>query len=248
MRASDRRLVALLLVATLVACGAPQPPAVSTIDGTIARPAGAPAPLGVAVVVFDDIEPPGGLPSSVIEFDDGYYAGPVGSVGADGRFTLTFPDGASLPPGVFAPADDFLLNARRLDACQLTASDPAARVTTAFFDLITLPGITILTADGLMFGITTDRPLGFDLEGAVLADFAGHAFQTWVYADRAVGVGASGDGCTTQDMTFLVDVTLAEGWNVLSWTVTVDADSGRLSGVALRDGEADEVFVIGIFP
>ncbi|CAN5821030.1 hypothetical protein BH23DEI1_BH23DEI1_06710 [soil metagenome] len=213
------------------------PDAATTVDGIVTTLEGAPAPLAVGLMLIDFDAPV--LLASVTEIEPGTFVGPLSPVDADGAFTMVLPDGAGLPDGVFTTADDFVLF-MPVD-CSLDASAPEVRVTGAVFEFVTIPGVALLTANGLEFAIATDQPADPTDEPS-LYDLA---FQTWVYAEDAVEVQSMGTGCD-DGFSYSIDVSLTAGWNQLSWTIEYDALADTVTGVALRNSDVEDVFVLGI--
>jgi hypothetical protein len=214
------------------------PTASYTAEGTVVSFEGGAAVLGVALALIAVPEEVEVLRTSVVEVEEGVYVGPVSPIGPDGRFTLAFPHADALPETVSAPADDFVLDVRTVDDCTLTATDPAARITSTTFSFLPIPAVVAVTAEGLALTITLDELV--DITDASL-EFTAFTFPTWVHADRAVSVETTGAGCTLVDAVIDVDVTLTQGWNQLAWSFVIDAETDDVLGHALRNGDG-EVF------
>lgn len=244
-----RRLLLLSLPLTLLvlsACGSPTaaPPAAVTIDGVVTTVTGAPPILGAALV-FIDVSAEVGT-SSVTEILEDIYMGPLAPVGADGSFSIQYPEGSELPAGLLTPVQESIFNVKGFPSCSLVASDPAVMATTTVFELATVPGIGLVTATGSTFAVATaealpETPLDEDLFAA--------RFQTWVYASGPTSLATEPATCVEDapdDMTLSVSVSLTEGWNQLEWTVEMD-DLGNMQGLSLGNSTAEELHVMPAF-
>jgi hypothetical protein len=246
--AAARSLVLPLLL-TLAACSQPSPSAeVDTryrVTGHVASPDAQVVPLGVSFLMLDDaIVYKFGLSDAVdalgfIEAFDAFYLTEIETL-AEGAFEIAIPDGDDIPVGAMVGAADFVANTRQFVACTVEASDDDALVSVHTFaygdEFVTLPGIVVFFFPGMAFSILTEEPV--DMVNDVPSD---HAFVTWVYADRAVDV-TSGAGCGDVDHDIVIDVSLAAGWNQLSWTIVdggLDPDT-----LILQNSDADEVYVM----
>jgi hypothetical protein len=207
------------------------------VEGTIVGLEGA-GNVGVALVLMDDPVDMLLSRSALVDMGDGSYLGPVGQVGADGSFTLPFPILADLPPTLFAPADDFVVNARSTPGCGLTASDPEARVTTTFFAYFVAPILVLVHDEGFDLVIVFEQPVDFADDEAGVFDAS---LVTWVHATRPVSVATSGDGCATDEYTFEVEVGLEAGWNQVAWIMSEDAGSQTVA-LRLQNSDVEEVF------
>ena len=177
---SRRRLLLLFLPLTLLAlsaCGSPTaaPPAAVTLDGVVTSAPGADPVLGAALAFIDTSSPVG--TSSVTEIFENFYMGPLAPVGADGSFSIQYPEGSELPAVLMGPAQDSVLNVTDFPGCSLVASDPAVTTTIVLFELVGVPGIGLVTALALP-SLATAEALPETPTGGLLAA----RFQTWVYA------------------------------------------------------------------
>src|SRR5690606_26071245 len=156
------------LAVALTACGTTQPPQspepdvkATYYDPPVATP---PVPLAAAMLVISP-EPvlmsAGGqqiAPSALTEVGEGWFVGPVAPIGEDGSVALDFVDADSDLEALLVPADELLLGIDPM-ACVVTASDTSVVVTATAFELITIPGVVVLTADGLVPSVLTAEPM-----------------------------------------------------------------------------------------
>ncbi|MFA5551011.1 MAG: hypothetical protein WDA03_05275 [Trueperaceae bacterium] len=245
-----RRLLLLSLPLTLLvlsACGSPTaaPPAAVTLDGVVTPVTGVPPILGAALI-FIDVSAEVGT-SSVTEILENVYMGPLAPVGADGSFSIQYPEGSELPAGLLSPVQESVLNVTEFPSCSLVASDPAVMATTSLFELATVPGIGLVTASGTVLAVATadalpETPLDEDLFAA--------RFQTWVYASGPTSLATEPAPCVgaaPEDLALSVSATLTEGWNQLEWSVETD-DLGDPQGISLGNSTAEELHVLPAFP
>lgn len=240
-----RLLTATLAVLVIAACSQPpneeQPP--SGPEGTVHTQSGEPAMVGAALFFLDLGEPTDPEPVSVIDAGDGLYFGPVTTIAADGSFTLALPDGSELPAALMKDADGFVYNALLHPSCALSASDATVSVTSAAFELITIPGIGLLSVEGFVPGIATAEALpATPTEEDVFAA----RFQTWVYATGPTTVVTDPVVCDSDGQTLSVSVSLTSGWNQLEWTVVTD-DMGDFAGMVLGNSTADDLHVASLY-
>ena len=230
---------------TITVTVTPDAGAAFRVEGTASVFEDAAPPIGVALVLIDDM-PLNVLSSSVIEIFDGGYLGPVSPVAADGSFTLVLPPGADIPQTVFAPADDFVTLLRSVDACGLEASDASVAVTALFsqFELWHMPSIAVITADGFQIAFNTDALIETGGEGE--PDLQDFRYLVWVYAQSAVDVTSTGAGCDEGGFVYGVDVSLEAGWNQLGWSLSYDEIADDFTGMTLGNSD-DDVYVLG-FP
>ncbi len=242
-RLSPRLLAPALAILIVAACSQPseQPPAGP--QGTVHEVEGAPVMLGAAMFFVDITGPMALDPASVIEAEPGLYLGPVTGIGADGSFALELPEGSELPAALMEDADYFVYNALTSASCSLVASDPTVDVTTAAFELVTVPGIALLSVEGLIPAIATAEELSVPITDEEV--FAAR-FQTWVYADGPTTVVTDPAVCDDAGSSVSVDVSLASGWNQLEWTILTD-ELGDFAGLALGNSTADELHVLPMY-
>lgn len=228
------------LAVALTACGTTQPPQspepdvkATYYDPPVATP---PVPLAAAMLVISP-EPvlmsAGGqqiAPSALTEVGEGWFVGPVAPIGEDGSVALEFVEADSDLEALLVPADELLLGIDPA-ACAVTASDTSVMVTATAFELITTPGVVVLTADGLVPGVLSAEPM----TATDTPSLAEHTFYGFVYASAPVEVSAMGDDCVTAGVT--ADVSLEAGWNWVAWTVELD-ETDSFSHVHVGDVEA----------
>ena len=223
---------------SIVVTVAVDPEAASTVDASFSAPVGFPPALAAGMFVLD-VATLG--PTSFTEIEEGVFIGTTAPIGADGSVTVTLPAHADIPDELFGTAGTFLMQVTDLADCSLNASAPAVRVMNAVFELITVPGVGILTAEGFVPAIATDAYIDISLPD--IETVYASKFQTWVYSEGAVSVHTEGSGCATVGNAFDVDVDLVEGWNQLSWSILIDTDTDMLTGFSLRNSTATEVFL-----
>lgn len=219
------------------------PEAASTVDASYWAPVTFPPAVAAGLFVIDVVTPVG--PASFTEVDDGFFIGTTTPIGADGSVAVTLPAHADIPNVLFGTADTFLVQVADIAACSLNASAPTVRVMNAVFELVTIPGVGLLTMDGFIPALATDRFI--DISTADAATVYGSKFQTWVYSEGAVSVHTEGTGCATVGDTFDVDVDLVEGWNQLAWGIVYDVATDTVTGITLRNSTATELFLSPFF-
>ena len=215
------------------------PEAASTVDGSYSAPVGFPPALAAGMFVIDVATAFG--PTSFTEIEAGVFIGTTAPIGADGSVTVTLPAHADIPDVLFGTAGTFLVQVTELADCSLIASAPAVRVMNAVFELLTVPGMGVLTVDGFVPALATDTYV--DLSVADMQTLYASKFQTWVYSEGAVTVHTEGSGCETVGNGVDVDVDLVEGWNQLSWGIVVDTDTDTVTGLTLRNSTGTELFL-----
>src|SRR5690606_40943340 len=94
-----------------------------------------------------------------------------------GSVALDFVDADSDLEALLVPADELLLGIDPM-ACVVTASDTSVVVTATAFELITIPGVVVLTADGLVPSVLTAEPM----TATDTPSLAEHTFYGFVYA------------------------------------------------------------------
>lgn len=237
------------LVAALTACGTTQPPqspdlavTASYYDPPVATPV---VPLAAAMMVIA----PGAVSmgagdhvasSALIEVEEGWYVGPVTPIGEDGSVAMDFLEADSDLEALLVPADELLLFVDPV-VCTVTASDASVMVTATAFDLVTTPGVAVLTADGLVPGILSDEPI-IATDTASLAELS---FYGFVYASAPVEVTALGDDCVTAGVT--ADVSLEAGWNWVVWTLVPDEMNDYLVHVGDVEAPAETRLTVAPF-
>ncbi len=235
-----RLLAATLAVLVIAACSQPAEQQPTGPQGTVHTPSGAPTMLGVTLFFIDFDSAATLSPATVVEAGEGIYVGPITTIAEDGSFTLELPEGSDLPAALMGSAEDFVHSFSMVASCDLVASDPTVNVTKTVFELVTIPGIALLSIDGLMIAVGTaeqlpDAPTSEELYAA--------RFQTWVYADGPTTVVTDPAVCEDPDLTLSVDVSLTAGWNQLEWTIVVD-ELGVPTGIELGNSTAEELHVL----
>lgn len=211
---------------------------------TVSMSPGAPPAVGAALSLLDSSPPVVTSLSTVIDIGSGLYSGPVSPMNSDGTVVVKLPLGSDLPDETFATASEFLYNLEGVAGCSLVASAPTVRVTEAGFEIVTVPGVILYTADGSIVAMATNMPidLGTPPEPEVLADLE---FLTWVFAEAPVSINTSGAGCATATPAVGVDIDLAQGWNRLAWSLEMNAVTHDIEGISLGHSSTTDVFVAG---
>jgi len=242
MRRIPMLISALVLVLTVVACTRPTVPVDTSysVRGTAYTDHidPSPVPLGVSLFLINDDVFSSALvaPNSFIALNDEFFVGPISPVGADGHFDLVFPDGDDIPESTMTSAADFVVNARAIGTCTITASDAAASVTTALFEFVSVPGLVMYSVEGAALSFITTEPIAFDDPEVSEADYE---YVTWVYADRAVNV-STGAGCSEGSFEVSVEVALQAGWNQLVWRIA-EGEGGDPDVLSLHNSSANAV-------
>jgi hypothetical protein len=215
-----------LVAALLVSCGAPPPPTPPDEPDFVGSyydlpgvtdpivPLGGAVWIGVPVLVAEAAE---GL--SLVEPAPGWFLGPTFPVGEDGVLEIEFPEPGADLEALLVPAEQVFDGIDPL-VCEVTVSDPSVWVTPSFFELISVPGLLTLTVDGAFPTLMTAAKL----TATDLPHLATHTYFGFVYASGAVEVSALGTACEDDGLT--ADLSLQEGWNVISWTVHLDDMNG----------------------
>lgn len=181
-------------------------------------------------------------PVSFTDAGGGTYFGPLAPIQADGTVELVLPDPTNMPSDLMGTAVTFLPTLETFDDCTLTASDPDVGVSFTAYSLIAVPGAYVVAPDGPRPAVLTDAPPPEEpsLEDILLA---GH--PTWVYAEEAVAVEATGAGCTV-DLDFIVDLELEAGWNQLIWQLGVEGpeEAIEVTSLTLRHSAGEPVYVL----
>ncbi|MFA5551014.1 MAG: hypothetical protein WDA03_05290 [Trueperaceae bacterium] len=181
------------------------------------------------------------------EIFENFYMGPLAPVGADGSFSIQYPEGSELPAVLMGPAQDSVLNVTDFPGCSLVASDPAVMTTSVLFELAAVPGIGLVTAVGTTFALSTAEALPATPTGE---DYLAARIQTWMYASGPTSLATEPATCATtvpDDPTLSVSASLAAGWNQLEWTVDTD-DTGGILGFNLNNTTAEELHVLSFLP
>lgn len=238
-----RLFTALLAVLVVAACSQPSEPQPRGPEGAVRSSPGAPVDLGAALILVDIDSVASLEAAAVTEFQEGYYLGPVTSIDEDGNVIIELPAGDDLPSALMSDADEFLYNVAQYPGCALSASNATVDVTEAVFELITFPGVALLSVEGLIPALATNErmPASPDIQ-----DLAGMTFQTWVYAAGATTINTVPAVCTAASNPSLsVDVSLSSGWNQLEWAITIDA-ADDLESMTLRNSTAEELHITSL--
>lgn len=240
----------LLTLAFLLLAACSSPPPESTDDtlrtGTVQVPAETPVPpiIGSAIVMmeFAPIE----ATSTVTQVFENLYLGPVSPIGPEGAVELVFPVGSDVPAAVLSPAEESILNIGGMPGCTLTATDPSVMVSTVAFEGASVPGVALITAEGLYLAMTTGEELT-DLDSP--SALANVGSQTWVYATGPTRLTTSPAICDSdfpEGGWYSVDAELTTGWNHLEWVMVAD-ELGTFEGVRLGNSTAEELHFYAAF-
>src|SRR5690554_559891 len=249
---SHPRLSLLLVpLALLLLAACSQPPTVSAGGplraGTVHTAEGSTLPpvLGAAILLVDFVAALE-TTSTVTEVSENFYVGPLAPVGSDGAFELTFPAGADIPAGVMLPVEESVINLTGLASCTITATDPSVMVTGMAFEGLTLPGVALVTVEGLYLALSTAEEVE-DVDAPDLFESA--RSQTWVYASGPTQLATSPATCEfplPSEDSISVNATLSAGWNILEWTIEADATSTGAE-LRLRNSTAEELHLLPMF-
>ncbi len=237
-------LVLAALAATLTACSTTTPPPEQPSPDVTASyydpPAAVTPPVALAAAMAIISPVPvaiatSGEPSttvSLIDAGEGWFLGPPAAIDEDGSFTLDFLPADDDLEALLVPADEMLLDVDTT-TCDVTVSDPTVEVTAVAFELLAVPGLVVITVDGMAPGILSDEPM----TATDTPSLAQRTFYGFVYATGAVEVSATGPGCVAETTT--AEVSLEPGWNWVAWTVVLD-ETDSFSHVHMADVEAPE--------
>lgn len=239
------------LVLGLAACGGQTPPPTPEPDVAAAfydNSGGvAPAVLAAAIGVLDPAEMApvassgNSAPAALIDTGYGWHLGPIAAIGPDGSFELEFPELDADLEAMLVPVEEMNLLGGA-PTCSLTVSNTAVNVTGIGFEGITVPGVLLLTVEGVFPGIVSDEELAVvDLETLVQ-----HPSYGFAYATGPVDVVAEGAACQAEGTT--MDLSLDEGWNWLKWQLFVDETDTITHVHATTVERPEEVKLTGVFP
>lgn len=240
-------LVAPLLIVLSACSDPPTEPPSSEPTVTVHVPEGSalPTPLAATILLADFGAM--GTTSTVTEIGENLFVGPVAPLRPDGTVDLVFPDGEDLPLGVLLPAEEAVLNVLDWTGCTLTASDPSVLLTGMMFEGIGLPGVAVLTAEGLYLALATAELVEDISDPSVLYSTRS---QTWVYASGPTTVETTPATCegTAPEVPWLsVDLSLDSGWNLLEWVMT-NNELDEVLGISLRESTAEELYLLPAIP
>lgn len=185
-------------------------------------------------------------PASFTEVDPGLHLGPVAPVGADGSVEVTLPAPADIPANVLQDVTAMFPALENAPDCSLTASAAATQATPVLFQLITVPGVFLVTFDGFIPAFMSDsgtNPLTVPAE-----DLDTWTVYTYIYADGPTSVASTGTDCTVPgiDAPFVFDLDLVEGWNEIAVTIDFGAPNDP-ELVTMTNGAAPELFIHPLF-
>lgn len=213
MHTTPRTLLAAALALMLTACGTQRAPATITeltaayyappVAGTV------PPAFGATMMVFDPLPVEALAPAALARVSEYWKLGPAGAIGPDGSVTVPLPPADDDLEALLVSAPDLLF-----EGCALAASDPSVLVTPTGFELVTSPGVAVLTSEGWVPGVVTDVALPSFEE----ADVLGVTFYSFVYATGPVTVTGEGAECISEGET--VELELEAGWNWVGWSFT----------------------------
>jgi len=155
-------------------------------------------------------------PSSVVETEEGAYLAGIALVESDGGFGLVLPDVDDIPEPLFRAAAKAIPLAIFIGGadCTLSASDPEARATVTFWQVLSSATPVFFTRYGLALGLNVTEPVDFESEG----DLEGRTFVTLTYATAPTTLSNTGAECSSMGGTISVDVALEERWNQVTWS------------------------------
>ncbi len=241
------RVIALVSLTALVACGQPMPlpqvaPASIKGTATAVTPAGTFVPVGAALILADPAVTTTSLETLAgpVEAAPGLYVGAMAVVDADGKFELTLPDWDDMPAGLTAPAAQFF-KLPGAEACVLTASVPGAQVSKMvfFFGPLAAPGVLLLSIEGVALSIATPTPVDFADPAVKIYD---QTLLSWLHTDADVNISTPPGGCAVGTQTVTIDLALTEGWNQVASTFEADS-ADTLLGTNVTNNASEDVYV-----
>ncbi len=246
------KLLAPVLIIALAACGGPAPDetpnpppgSINSQEVQLNVPAGHADVTQARIVLWDPADSEVPTSGTVTMMGEGLYGGPPSSFDASGTATVVLPNGADLPAGVLSEAALFMSAAEGMpftyyidSSCDMQVSDAAARVSNTTIALIVgMPNIFVYTSGEWSPSLATATSLDLDVEQDI------HAMATWIYADKDVTIATPAGGCSGSGAAaYVVDLSLAEGWNPAGFTFARVGDN--LSEIKLQNGNFESVFV-----
>lgn len=188
--------------------------------------------------------------ASMVELENGLYAGPISPIDSEGGVNIQLPPVADIPAALLKPAASLVSIVDSFPDCQLVASQPTVMVTEAVANLLPflpIPTVILLTADGFYPAAVTDAT--FEPGVTPVEEVYSHPFVTWVYAAGDVNVQTSGTGCDiAMGIEFAVDVDLVTGWNQLVWTYDWDAVADDIGAIHLSNSTVTELYLNPMAP
>lgn len=249
MHVSQTLLVGSLVLG-LTACGGQTPPPTPEPDVAAAyydnSGGAAPVVLAASIGVLDPAEmgPAASsdniAPAGLIDTGFGWHLGPLAAIGPDGSFELEFPKVDADLEAILVPVEEMNMLGDS-PTCSLTVSDTAVNVTGIGFEGITVPGVMLLTVEGVLPAIMTDEELAV----VDLATLVQNPTYGFAYATGPVDVVADGAACEAEGTT--LDLSLDEGWNWLKWQLFVDETDTITHVHATTVERPEEVKLTAIF-
>lgn len=176
---------------------------------------------------------PEAAPAAFVELESDTFIGAMTGV-ADGRFTMTFPEGDTLPAGSLVHADDALAGPT---GCSVVVDPAAARISRmTLADGVATPAPFGVLASGLPESMTVTDPSVVD----DLRNGAPGVVHAWVFADRDVTLGLEGATCATE----AAGVALARGWNQVAWSLVQDGETDTTTATLRRSTATGLVVVV----
>ncbi|MBX3143652.1 MAG: hypothetical protein KF813_07850 [Trueperaceae bacterium] len=238
-RLATRLLLPLLALTLFAACSQPSDPQPQRQEATVYVGPEIPTAVGAAMIMIDLSAMPI-LRSAAIEIFDGFYLSPLAPVAADGSVAFELPAAADVPAAVMTDVEYFLPWIDSFTGCTLEASNPSVSATYLLFELISIPGVAILTVEGLYLAVATSEPV---TPTTTFNEILQSGLQSWVYADGATTVTTDPGVCPGDSGPSLaVDISLNQGWNLLEWEVGMDGST--VESLSLVNSTAEEIYLM----
>ncbi len=236
------KLLALVLMVTLAACGDPANPQgpLFTQEVELRVPEGSAAATQARLTLWDPNNSAVTTSGTMETLGEGLYGGPISNFGGDGKAIVVLPNGEDLPAEVLSAPADFMSAFKDVPlalyidpGCAMEVSDPSARVTkTALWFIFGVPNIFVHTASDWTMSVA-GAAIGPDEDPGAIA--------TWIYATKDVNIATPAEGCSGAGATYFVDVALEKGWNSAGFTILGGGDTSK--EITLQSGSFDKVLV-----